>query len=122
MRSLVVAGLLGLGTLGLTAVPAQASWLSQLLHGQPLTNNGGYSNYYDPYAAQYGYADPNAYSYAPSTVPDAALPAYPPQYAPASVYAAPVYSAPVAVPYLVYGSGYGSRYWRHYQRNGHHHH
>lgn len=129
MRSLVIAGLLGLGTLGLTAVPAQASWLSQLLRGQQIINNGGYnanygypgySNYYDPYAAQY--VDPNASGSA--VVPYEALPPYQPQYAPAPAYTAPVYSAPVVVPYPVYGPGYGNRYSRswHHHRHGHYHH
>jgi hypothetical protein len=99
MRSIITSGLLGLGALGVAAVPAQASWLSEAIRA--LTGPG----YYDPYCSP-PYAGRQSYYYPPPvySVPYVA-PA--PYYVPYSRY--PSWSGKH---YRYYDGRYDSRYWR----------
>ena len=80
MRSVITSGLLGFCAVSLTVASpgtASASWLSQLLRGNPIINNGGHIN--DGLPAYSNYADPNYQPQRPSLyAPHRAVPSYPP--------------------------------------------
>ncbi len=115
MRSAITTALLGLGAVAVTfASPstASASWLSQLLRGLPMINNGGYYNGYPAYYGDPGYGF-NPYPYGASYyAPGYAAPYYGPPVYGAPTYAAPAYSVPYRV-YPNWNRGYYGGDYRH---------